>query len=251
MRQLCPLKLVNRMPYVERAVIFLSVYDLSQGNRCLLFNAVILVTVLKLRLFTQIRNIVWKASISCNLKLWLVTDFMTSLWLSFSHAKCKIRTSINALHSNASNLKVLHYLKRKCLCEATTAFKGFCYLSQMQSSSFYLQSTLCILIRSQSIFAKWVLLSLYLQTDKSRPCDGKTSTLNKVSQVSLQVTLYVSTYIPSAHTAVPKWFQMQQPGALSKVSCLVRVARTPLQNPHCSSAWAGSQLVPFFCSAWY
>lgn len=42
--------------------------------------------------------------------------------------------------------------KKKSLCEATTAFKGSCYLSQMQISSFYLQSTLCILINSQNIF---------------------------------------------------------------------------------------------------
>ena len=185
-----------------------------------------------------------------SLQLWLAGAFVTSLWLNFSRANQKIRTCINALRTNTSNLRVLHYLKRKWLCEAPTGFKGFCYLSQMQSSSFYLQSTLCILIHSWNIFEEWVLLSLtYRQTNWD--CDGKTSTLEDVSPVSLGVTLHLSTHIHPARTGIPKWFSVRQPGALSKVSYSARVVRALLQNLHCSSAGAGSELVPDFCSAWY
>lgn len=99
------------------------------------------------------------------------------------------------------------------------AFKGFCYLRQMQSNSFYLPSTLCILILSPNIFANWVLLSLtYRQV--IGVCDGKTSTLNK-----LCVILHLSTYLTLPTLKYQSSYRCGQQGELF-TPCVTYCPRT-------------------------
>lgn len=62
-----PFKLIPRTSYLWRVFIFLSINYVSRGNWFLLFNAVILIEVLELKLFTQIGTMIWKATLSAEL----------------------------------------------------------------------------------------------------------------------------------------------------------------------------------------